>query len=183
MARYIENFFDKFFEHRDYLNRQFHQGDITKKEYIEQSYYYLTDMGQKPYKIVDNKFKALYNYQYYNMTAKFYQLRLREMVKYGKHPEKEKELSAKIQGYYYNKDRSTIKLLELLDYNDVHGYFIRVKSKELRNKLFEIVITSDDLTAVLHSVNPVIAERLIEHNVFDKKSRKSEIDGYINSRY
>ncbi len=183
MARYIENFFEKFFEHRDYLNRQFHQGDITKTEYIEQSYYHLVELGQKPYKIVDNKFKALYNYQYYNMTAKFYQLRQREIIKYNKHPEKEKEISKKIESCYYNKDKSTIKLLELLDYYDVNGYFIKVKSKDLRNRLFEIVINTPDLTAVLHSVNPLIAERLKEHQIFDTKSRQSEIDRYINSRY
>lgn len=183
MGEYIEDFFEKFFEHKDDLNRQFHQGDISKKEYIEENYYKLMEMGQKPYKYVDNVFKALYNYQYYNMTGKFYKLRLKEFEKYNKHPEKEREYYKKIQDCYYRKDQSTLKLLDLLDYYDVEGYYISVKSKDLKNKLFEIVVESHEINAVLHSVNPMIVEKMKENGVFSTKSKKSVIESYINSRY
>ena len=41
---YIENFFELFFENKNSLNLQFYQGDISKKEYIEQNYAFLKQL-------------------------------------------------------------------------------------------------------------------------------------------
>ncbi len=182
MGRYIENFFEKFFEHRDYTIRQFLQGDLSKREYIEESYYFIKSVDVNPYKKIDNPEKAIYNYQYYNMNAKFLKLKVRELNKYGKHPEKIKEYMDKVNWCYRNKDYATLKLLELLEYENLEGYYIKVQSKELRNKLFEIVFY-DYKNLVFHSVNPFIIEKLRENGVFTQGSRKSLIDSYINARY
>lgn len=47
---YIENFFELFFENKNSLNLQFYQGDISKKEYIEQNYAFLKQLGKPPFK-------------------------------------------------------------------------------------------------------------------------------------
>ena len=83
--------------------------------------------------------------------------------------------------FYSRKDRATLKVLELLEYKGVEAYFIKVRSKELRGKLFEIILT--DYNMILHSTNELILKRLIEEEVFSEGSRKSLIDGYINQRY
>ena len=44
---YIENFFELFFENKNSLNLQFYQGDISKKEYIEQNYAFLKQLGKR----------------------------------------------------------------------------------------------------------------------------------------
>lgn len=182
MGRYIHNLFEKFFAHRDSMIRQYLQGDLTKREYIEESYYYLRGLEVKPYQIIDNPCKAMFNYQYYNMSAKFLKLRARDIEKSGKHPEKYKEYIETINKYYKSKDYNTLRLLEMLDYENVEGYYIRVKSKELKDRLFEIVVGEFN-NAVLHSTNPNIVNRMLENNVFSRGTRTSLIDDYINSRY
>lgn len=182
MGRYIENFFEKFFEHREYTIRQFLQGDLNKREYIEESYYYIKALDVDPYKNIDNPEKAIYNYQYYNMTAKFLKLKAKELSKYGKHPEKVNEYMERVNWCYKNKDYATLKLLELLDYMNIDAYYIKVQSKELRNKLFEMVFY-DYKDLVLHSVNQNIVQRLKENYVFKDGLKKSLIDSYINARY
>ena len=84
--------------------------------------------------------------------------------------------------YYYNKkDQATLKVIELLNYKGISAYPIYVKSKALKNKLFEIVI--DDYNMILHSTNEIILKRLREEHIFCEEIRKSVIDNYINQRY
>lgn len=66
-------------------------------------------------------------------------------------------------------------------YQGVEAYFIKVRSKELRGKLFEIILT--DYNMILHSTNELILAKLREEGVFSEGSRESVIDGYINQRY
>lgn len=184
MGKYIPNLFEKFFAHRNSTIRQYLQGDLTKREYIEESYYYIKGLGIEPYRIIDNPCKALFNYQYYNMSAKFLKLKARDIEKKGKHPEKFREYMDRIGKYYKSKDYNTLKLLEMLDYCGVEGYYIRVQSKDLRNKLFEIVVDDFEFdNVVLHSTSRTIAQRMEENMVFSKGTRTSLIDDYINSRY
>lgn len=131
-----ENIFEKFFKQRKSLIQQFKKGDMTKKEYIEESYDYIRHMNITPFKRVDNFNKAIYNYQYYNMMAKYCFLRAREIKRYEKHPEIYKKYIDKVNYYYYKKDQTTLKAIELLDYFDVEAYYIKVTSDYLKNKLF-----------------------------------------------
>lgn len=41
MGRYMPNLFEKFFAHINAVIRQYLQGDLTKSEYIKESYYYI----------------------------------------------------------------------------------------------------------------------------------------------
>ena len=84
--------------------------------------------------------------------------------------------------YYYGlKDKSTLKILELSDYQNTEAYFIKVKSKALKNKLFEIIL--HDKNMILHSTSKVVLNKLKNEHVFIETTKKSLIDEYINHRY
>ena len=68
-----------------------------------------------------------------------------------------------------------------MDYKGVEAYLINVHSKELKGKLFEIILT--DYNMILHSTNTLILKNLREEGVFSETVKKSLIDGYINQRY
>ncbi|SET15770.1 hypothetical protein SAMN05660297_01532 [Natronincola peptidivorans] len=177
-----ENIFDKFFQQRQSLIQQFKKGDITKKEYIEESYGYIQRMKIKPFKRVDNFNKAIFNYQYYNMMAKYCYLQGKEIKKYDKHPEMHKEYLDKVNYYYHKKDQSTLKAIELLDFFDVEAYYIKVTSTNLKESLFEIIF-KDYEQVVLHSKSQWLLDRLKEEGVFKEGIRKSLIENYINEKY
>ena len=57
-----------------------------------------------------------------------------------------------------------------MEYKGVEAYFIKVRSKELKGKLFEIVLK--DYNIILHSTNELILKRLREEEVFSEGSRE-----------
>ncbi|QEK12761.1 hypothetical protein FQB35_10705 [Crassaminicella thermophila] len=99
-----------------------------------------------------------------------------------KHPQLVKKLQGDANYYYRQKDKTTLKLLEYLDFYNVEAYFVKVKSKLLKDKLFEIVLLDYD-NVILHSISHWLLERLKEEGVFIEGKRKSIIDKYINERY
>ena len=129
------------------------------------------------FKNVDSVDKGLFNYQFYNAMAK--QAKSESQNYY------DREIANSYRdksNYYYNlKDKSTLKILELSDYKDTEAYFIKVKSKALKNKLFEIIL--HDKNMILHSTSKVVLNRLKNENVFNDTVKKSLIDEYINHRY
>ncbi|MCC5909953.1 MAG: hypothetical protein JJT76_05900 [Clostridiaceae bacterium] len=177
-----ENIFEKFFNQRESLIQQFKKGDITKKEYIEESYYYIKRMNIKPFRQVDNFNKAIFNYQYYNMMAKYCYLKAKEIRKYDKHPEIHKEYLDKVNNYYHKKDKTTLKAVELLDFYDVEVYYIKVTSSHLKDNLFEIIFKNHK-DVILHSQSQWLLERFKDEGVFIDGVRKSLIENYINQRY
>ncbi len=178
-----ENVFDKFFNHRNSLIVQFRNGDISKREFIEEHYYFIQNLNLKPFKNgIDSFEKGIYNYQYYNMLAKYCYMKSKDRRIIQKHPTVAKNYGQKA-GYYYNqKDWSTLKLLEFLDFENVEAYFIKVKSKALKDKLFEIVLY-DYEEVILHSRSGFLLNRLRDEGVFEEGIRKSLIDDYINQKY
>jgi DNA-binding protein Fis len=99
-----------------------------------------------------------------------------------KHPHVARKYGRKA-GYYYNqKDWSTLKLLEHLDFQNVEAYFIKVNSKALKDKLYEIVL-KDFESVILHSKSEYMLKRLREEGVFVEGVRRSLIDSYINQKY
>lgn len=72
-------------------------------------------------------------------------------------------------------------ILKLLDYRNVRAYFISVRSRFLRGKLFEIVI--EDYNMILHSANELILASLRREGVFEEDTKVSLIDEYVNQRY
>ncbi len=171
------NALQKYFNYRQALIDQYIKGDMTKREYLERNLDAVLALNIKPFKNVDTVDKALFNYQYYNAMAKeakinTYSYTDREMGRM---------LYEKSNYYYSKKDRATLRVLELLDYRNVQAYYIKVRSKYLKNKLFEIIL--EDNNMVLHSSNEFILKRLKEEMVFSEGVKRSVIDNYINQKY
>lgn len=175
----ILNKFERFLLNRQSLIDQYKKGDLTKDEFIEANYRYINASGIKPFQKIDNVKKAIYNYQYYNVLAKYYQGKAHEMKKGAGSREDFLELA---NFYYSKKDNVTGKLLKLLDYKGIEAYFVKVRSPNLKKKLFEIVLKEYD-SIILHSKSDVILNNLIRENAFSIDERKSLVDNYINQKY
>lgn len=190
------NRFDKFLKHRHILLIHYKMGDMTKSEFIEDSYQYMESLGIKPFKRVDNIKKAVYNYHYYNVSAKYWQWIARDPKNSAK--ERSSYYSQSID-LYYKKDLATMSLLRIIDF-DVESYYVRVKSPKLKNKLIEIVIKDPDILfeinafhsvsglsendyLILHTKSDFIANALKSNGVLYDDKRKSLTDSYINQKY
>ncbi|HOQ00171.1 MAG TPA: hypothetical protein PK604_04935 [Acetivibrio clariflavus] len=177
--RIVPNKFEEFLLNRNSLIEQYSKGDLSKDEFIEANFRCINALNIKPFKKIDNVKKALYNYQYYNVLAKYYQKRAHDLSKNNQAREDFLEQS----NYYYSKkDDVTMKLLTLIDFKGVESYFVKVKSPKLKKKLFEIVLTDYD-NIILHSINESILNRLKQENVFINEERESLVDSYINQKY
>ena len=172
------NKLQKYFRYRQALIDQYVKGDLTKSEYLTENYNAVLDLGIKPFKNIDNAEKALFNYQYYNAMAKDAKMQAYN----AKYPEQEKLWFEKVNYFYEKKDKATLKILELSDYQNIEAYFITVRSKTLKGKLFEIVL-NDFENVILHCSSEYILKRLRDEGVFDENTRKSLIDEYINQKY
>ncbi|WP_077368110.1 DUF6648 family protein [Anaerosalibacter sp. Marseille-P3206] len=183
MAYYKEKgIFDTFFDHRNSLIIQYKNGDISKREFLEGNFDFVQDMKVKPFKRIDSYEKGMYNYQYYNVLAKYYTMLAKDMRKEGKH-DKYYIYYLNQGNYYYNeKDRATLHLLRYLNFVNVDAYFIKVESRFLRNKLYEIVL-KDYQYAIFHSKSRWLLDILKKEDVFIEGVKKSLIDEYINETY
>ena len=175
---YKVNAIEKYFGYRQALIDQYAKGDMTKREYLRANYEAVVYNDIKPFKNIDTVLKGLFNYQYYNAKAK--EKKQASTIKDLSYEEK-KDYIDSCNYYYGRKDKATLKVLQLLDYKGVEAYFINVRSKELKGKLFEIILT--DYNMILHSTNTLILKNLREEGVFSETVKKSLIDGYINQRY
>ena len=192
-----QNKFEKFLQHRQSLLYQYKMGDLTKNEFIDENFYTIESLGIEPFKRIDNVKKAIYNYQYYNVLAKYYYRKDKDFPMGSK---QRSSYLAQSDSFYYEKDLVTMTLLKLLDFKNVDAYFVNVKSKKLQNKLFEIVISDPDVlyeintlsapyggmeadNLILHSKNGRILAMLREAGVFRDKKMTSLTDSYINQKY
>lgn len=193
----MSNKFDNFLQHRQSLLFQYKMGDLTKNEFIEANFETIERLGIKPFEKIDNVKKAIYNYHYFNVLAKYY-YRLAKDYPLGSR--QRAGLLAQSNSFYHEKDKVTMTLLKLLDFRNVEAYFVKVKSKKLQDKLFEIVIRDPDVLfeintlsspnggmeaddLVLHSKSPFILKRLKEEGVFLDGKKRSVADSYINQKY
>ena len=173
------NKFDQFLRHRQSLIEQYTKGDLSKEEFIEENYRYINTLGIEPFQKIDNVKKAIYNYQYYNVLAKYYQKKAHDL---NKRNESRMDFFELANFYYSKKDQVTEKLLKLLDFTGIEAYYVKVKSPNLKKKLFEIVIKEYD-NFILHSKSEKILNMLIYENAFINEERQSLVDDYINQKY
>lgn len=171
------NTLQRYFLYRQGLIDQYIKGDMSKREYLDRNFDAVLALNIKPFKNVDSVDKGLFNYQYYNAMAKdaymdAYRVDDREVGRM---------YNERSNYYYSKKDGATMRVLELKEFCGVRAYLIKVRSKELKNKLIEIVL--DDYNMILHSTSKALLNRLKEENVFEEGVRRSLIDGYINQRY
>lgn len=177
-----EGIFDTFFDHRNSLIIQFKNGDISKREFLEGNFDFVQDMKVKPFTKIDSYEKGMYNYQYYNVLAKYYTMLAKDNKKEGKHEKYYIYYLNEGNDYYNEKDRATLQLLRFLNFENVEAYFIKVESRFLRNKLYEIVL-KDYQYAIFHSKSRWLLDILKKENVFVPGMKTSLIDEYINEKY
>ena len=171
------NKIQKYFEYRQSLIDQYLMGDMTKSEYLARNFDAVLGLRREPFKYLDNIDKCLFNYQYYNAYAKD-----AKMMASSAKSQKVKEQYLREADYYYSKkDAATLKALELLDFKGVSAYFIKVKSKNMKFRLFEIKLAEPG--TILHSMNEGILARLRVEGVFEDGTRVSQADMYINQKY
>ena len=174
--------FDTFFDNRSSLIIQYTNGDISKKEFLECNFDFVQEMNVKPFTRVDSYEKGMYNYQYYNVLAKYYTMLAKDIRRSGKHDKYYTYYKNMGNEYYHEKDRATLQLLRYLEFKNVEAYFIQVESRYLQDKLYEIVLL-DYKEAIFHSKSYWLLKILKKEGVFIEGKKKSLIDGYINERY
>ncbi|MDD2494473.1 MAG: hypothetical protein PHE29_04695 [Tissierellia bacterium] len=174
--------FDEFFEHRDMLIIQHMNGDINKKEYLELNYKYILEKSIKPFQRIDSFEKGMYNYQFYNMMAKYHKMIAQEIKDKGKHINYYSKYLQEADYYYNEKDKTSFRLLRFMHYENVEAYFIKMESLALEGKLYEIVL-KDYEYAVLHSKCLWLLDVLRKEKVFAEGRKKSVIDYYVNQKY
>lgn len=172
------NTLERYFRYRQGLIDQYIKGDMNKREYLTQNLEAVLSLNIKPFKNIDTVDKGLFNYQYYNAFAKEAKITAKS---FKDNKEIEYEYLEKSNYYYSKKDKATLKVLELLNYKNIRAYFIKVNSKELKGRLFEIVI--ENYNMILHSANDIILNKLREEFIFEEVTKKSLIDYYINQKY
>lgn len=174
--------FDKFFSNRDYLILQFKEGEITKSEYIKSNIEFMEGMNIKPFKKIDSFEKGIYNYQYYNMLAKFYLMEADELKKTDENSKYIQSFLDEGYHYYKLKDKSTLNLLKFLKFKNIEAYYIKVNSENLNGKLYEINLKEFN-KAILHSKCFKMLDALKTNGVFIEGIKTSLIDDYVNERY
>ena len=155
---------------------------ISKDEFLYRNLSYIERLDLKPFNRIDSIDKAIYNYQYYNLLAKKSNTDASKLLH---NPKKKKAYLRCInqrENYYDLKDIATLKLIEMVGYDNVESYFIKLRSKRLQGIIFEIYISSLD-KVILHSKNNNILNMLRQNEVFDEEVRPSLIDSYVNKSY
>jgi len=174
--------FETFFENRSSLILQYENGDISKKEFLQYNYDFVTGMNVKPFLRVDSYEKGMYNYQYYNVLAKYFRMLAKDIKNSRKHQKYYITYLNKGNNYYHEKDKSALAVLRLIEFKNVEAYFIKVESKGLKDKLYEVVL-KDYKEAIFHSKAEWLLDILKQEGVFFDKKRVSIINEYINETY
>ena len=177
-----DDIFDTFFENRSSLIIQFRDGHISKRQFLEYNYDLVHKMSLRPFLRVDNYQMGMYNYQYYNVLAKYFTMLAKENKNTKKHQRYYNYYLNKGNNYYNEKDKAALNLIKFLEFKGIEAYFIKMESKSLNNKLFEIVLL-DYEEAIFHSKSTKLLKVLRENGVFQEEQRVSIIDGYINETY
>jgi hypothetical protein len=193
-GRMVRNKFEQFLQYRQSLLIQYRMGDLTKHEFVLESFHHLEHLGINPFERIDNVRKAIYNYHFYNVRAKYWQ----RMAAAARISEGERQAyhEASIDEYKM-KDQATLRLLRLIEFKGVEAYPVVVHSKKLKESLIEILLTDPDVLMdvraiapmdaavdgddlVLHTRSTSIANVLRENGVFHEKKRHSLTGHYIN---
>ena len=177
-----QGIFSTFFENRSSLIVQFKNGDISKREFLDYNYDLVRKTNLKPFLRVDTYEKGMYNYQYYNVLAKYYTMLAKENRNTRKHQRYYSYNLNKGNNYYHEKDRAVLSLLKFLEFKGVEAYYVNAESKLLKDKLYEIVLL-DYEEAIFHSKSIWLLDELKAGGVFTEIQKKSLIDGYINEKY
>ncbi len=162
------------------LIAQLESGKIDKETFIRSNValYNGYDMAlPQSLKSVD---EGLFYYQYYNAMAKLCQLTFRDLMDVDLF--EALEYRSRSSEHYRSKERITAMTLNVVADERIVAYYVQTDSRDLRNKLVEIVFC-DRSKVILHSVDNAVIELLKKLNYLERGMRKSLIDDYINKPY
>lgn len=171
---------ETFFKKRNDLIFELSNGKIDKISFLEKNYELIQNLNMKPLLNISSLEEGMYNYQYYNILAKFFK---QKSILYSNNNKKQKKYNEnlmKSNNYYAEKDKYLLRMIDFLDENSTEAYFIDMNSKRLNNSLFEIVVKDIEF-AIFHSMNIGILQKLKEKNIFVNEIRISKIDDYVNT--
>ena len=171
---------ETFFKKRNDLIFELSDGKIDKISFLEKNYELIQNLNMKPLLNISTREEGMYNYQYYNILAKFFK---QKSILYSNNKKKQKKYNEnlmKSNNYYAEKDKYLLRMIDFLDENSTEAYFIDMNSKRLNNSLFEIVVKDVEF-AIFHSMNIEILQKLKEKNIFVNEIRISKIDDYVNT--
>ena len=171
------NKIQKYFAYRQSLIDQYIMGDMTKSEYLERNFDAVLALKREPFQHLDNVDKCLFNYQFFNAHAK----EAKMMASSSVNPKHKDQYLKEADYYYLKKDAATLKALELMDFTGIEGYYIKVRSKQMKGRLFEINLLEENM--ILHSMNEGILNRLVNEGAFLTGTKVSKADMYINQKY
>lgn len=172
---------ERFIAGRDRLIDSLEAGEMDKSAYLEAQYCALMELGAIPRKgVLKSLEEGLFNYQYYNVLAK--RERIQSKDEEFRNPEASRRHRNQADRHYALKDKETVKILELLNYQHVSAYFIETPARFLNGKLIEIIIETYD-RAVFHTADEGIINRLVRAGVFAEGTQPSVIQSYIESDY
>lgn len=169
-----------FFKKRNDLISELSQGKIDKISFLEKNYELIQNLNMKPLLNISSLEEGMYNYQYYNILAKFFKQKSQLYSNNKKKQKKYNENLMKSNNYYAEKDKYLFRMIDFLDKDSSEAYFIDMNSKRLNSSLFEIVVKDVEF-AIFHSMNEKILEKLNEKNIFVNETRISKIDDYVNT--
>ncbi|SMP46439.1 DUF6648 family protein [Anoxynatronum buryatiense] len=182
--RYVagRNLFKEYADIRESLIFQYKKGDLSKKEYIRESYDLLLRYEASPFQNVDSFDKAVFNYHYYNTMAKYIKMKADELRQKEKHQDLYRQMIQRKDRYYHQKDRTSWCAVKLLDFSGIEAYHIKVTSRFLKESLLEIIFF-DHPEVVFHSRGKWLKEQLEKEGLFLDGTRRSVIEHYVNERY
>ena len=169
-----------FFKKRNDLISELSQGKIDKIAFLEKNYELIQNLNMKPLLNISSLEEGMYNYQYYNILAKYFKQKSQLYSNNKKKQKKYNENLMKSNNYYAEKDKYLFRMIDFLDKDSSEAYYIDMNSKRLNSSLFEIVVKDIEF-AIFHSMNEKILEKLNEKNIFVNETRISKIDDYVNT--
>ena len=125
------------------------EAKIDKDEFLARNYDFLVNLDLKPFSNIRQLEEAIYNYQYYNIMAKYANAKAFKLQNISKKKKIYTKLINDRENYYYLKDLATESLIDLVGFENIESYFINLKSKRLTGQIFEIYVTSFD-KLILH---------------------------------
>lgn len=171
---------DLFFKKRNTLIEELSLGKIDKILFLEKNYNLIKDLNMKPLLNISSVKEGMYNYQYYNILAKYFRKKASLYSNSKKFKKKYIENMNKSNNYYIQKDKQLFELIKITDSSQIEAYFVKMHSKKLDKNLFEIVLKNVDF-AIFHSMNMEILNFLKKKCVFFNEIKESRIDKYVNT--
>ncbi len=179
--KFEDEIMEKFFTNRDELINRYSAGEMNKTAFVEKNYEFIIELNFKPFEGKLNNYKeCIYNYQYYNIFAKYCNLKAQDYEFF--EPEKSRFYKEEEFKYYEKKDHATQNMLDCVAYENVDAYLLKLNSRRLSGNLFEIVFRDYD-KAIFHSMNNNILYNLRQHRCFSYTPKESIISTYVNSLY